>query len=231
MKMQLTQKYFPIIIAVISLTCLLSCQKEVSKITSGKIIYTDIAPDTIIATDFTSSVFNLDLDKDGVYDFRFKYTYIGGVQCRATGGYGYKMYLEGEPADNSSNEILNVVYVWALPDFLDTIPAALDTLKEISNASGALLSSYSQNSTGGVWLSKYSQILRYINSCCCEEGEYFFDNDDKYLGLKLVKGNKVFYGWARLGGKIGYMDGTPIVLKDYAYNSSPNDPILAGQKE
>ena len=227
MKIQLTKKYLSFIITAISFIFLISCQKEASPTTSSKIIYTDIIPDTIV-TSWAS--YNLDLDKDGVYDFRFDYT-VTSTQCRATGGYGTEMYIEVEPADNSSNKILNVVYVWALPNFLDTIPAALDTLKEISSKSGALLSSYSQTSTGSVWLSSSSQILRYSNTCCCSAGEYFFDSNDKYLGLKLVKGSQVFYGWARLNGKMGYLDGTPLLLKDYAYNSGPNEPILSGQKE
>lgn len=196
MKIQLSQKYLSFIIVAISFIYLISCQKEASqanRTTSAKINYTDVIPDTIIA-DASTPIYNLDLDRDGVYDFKVKYTFISGVQCRATGGYGTEMYIEAEPADNSSNKILNVVYVWALPNFLDTIPAALDTHKEISSKSGALLSSYSQTSTGGVWLSSSSQILRYTNSCCCSDGEYFFDSNDKYLGLKLVKGSQPFYG-------------------------------------
>lgn len=228
MKIQLTKKYLPFIIVVISFIYLISCQKEASRITSSKIIYTDVIPDTIIA-DASTPIYNLDLDKDGVYDFRFNYT-VRSMQCRATGGYGFELYIKVEPADNSSNKILNVVYGWAAPNFLDTIPAALDTLKEISSKSGALLSSYSQTSTGGVWLSSSSQILRHNYSCCCTDGEYFFDSNDKYLGLKLVKGDLVFYGWVRLNGNLGW-NGTPIVIKDYAYNSSQDELILAGQKE
>ena len=209
-KKQLTQKYLLFIIISISLFYLMSCQKEPSRTTSVKIVYTDIIPDTIVVTIGTTPIYNLDLDKDGVYDFTFKCTY-GRTQCRPTGGYGFKIYIEVEPADNSFNEILNVVYP-ALPD---TVPAALDTLNEIGSVSGE-------------WLSSPSQLLRYENSCCCDRGDYFFDNNDKYLGLKLVKGGQAFYGWARLNGKIGW-DGTPLLLKDYAYNSSPNEFILAGQ--
>ena len=198
-----------------SLVYLISCQKEENKTTSA-IIYTDIIPDTIVTSfalnDLYVETYNLDLDKDGAYDFRFKYKFIFRVQCRPTGSYGYKIYIEVEPADDSFNEILNVVY----PALSDTLPAALDTLYEIGSVSGE-------------WLSSPSQLLRYVNSCCCSRGDYFLHNNDKYLGLKLVKNSQAFYGWARLNGN--YWDGTPLLLKDYAYNSSPNEFILAGQRE
>jgi len=215
MKIQLTQKYLPFIIVALCYIYLISCQKEANRATSAKIIYNDIIPDTIVASINTPPIYNLDLNKDGVYDFRFKYTLIFPVECRPSGGYGSKIYIEVEPANNSFNEILNVIY--SAPNFPDTVPAALDTLIVIGSVSEK-------------WLSSPSQVLRYANSCCCDRGDYFFDNNDKYLGLKLVKGSQVFYGWVRLNGNLGW-NGTPILLKDYAYNSSPNESILAGQKE
>ncbi len=59
---------------------------------------------------------------------------------------------------------------------------------------------------------------------------------DKYLGFKIVSGGQTNYCWVRLN--VAVVLGTlgnniyPIAsftIKDYAYNSIPNQPILAGQ--
>ena len=47
---------------------------------------------------------------------------------------------------------------------------------------------------------------------------------DKYYGLKFKVLNKVYYGWVRLDVTLDQA-----VIKDYAFNSTPYQPILAGQ--
>ena len=49
---------------------------------------------------------------------------------------------------------------------------------------------------------------------------------DKYLALRLTKGLNTYYGWARFDFLA--MSGS-FTIKDYAYNSSPNACIQAGQ--
>ncbi len=49
---------------------------------------------------------------------------------------------------------------------------------------------------------------------------------DKYLPLKLAIGANTYYGWARLDFFVG---STSFTIKDYAYNSTPNACIQAGQ--
>jgi Secretion system C-terminal sorting domain len=49
---------------------------------------------------------------------------------------------------------------------------------------------------------------------------------DRYLGLRIVVGANTYYGWARFT----FESNTAYYrFKDYAFNSSPNQPILAGQ--
>ena len=50
---------------------------------------------------------------------------------------------------------------------------------------------------------------------------------DKYLGLRFIIDGKTHYGWARLD----VTSTTQWVIKDYAYNATPNMPIFAGQRE
>jgi hypothetical protein len=56
----------------------------------------------------------------------------------------------------------------------------------------------------------------------------WIDMNSYYLGLKLISGGHIYYGWARLSysSYSGFL-----FLFDYAYNSIPDQPILAGQKK
>lgn len=51
--------------------------------------------------------------------------------------------------------------------------------------------------------------------------------NDKYLGLRFTIKGQIHYGWARLSVK----SPTQWIVSDYAFNATPNSPILAGQKE
>jgi len=46
------------------------------------------------------------------------------------------------------------------------------------------------------------------------------------LGLRIFKDGNYYYGWARLS----VLGSERMIIKDYAYNSTPNAPILAGQE-
>lgn len=48
---------------------------------------------------------------------------------------------------------------------------------------------------------------------------------DRFLGVRFSVGGNWFYGWVR----ISLSTFTSFTIKDYAYNSTPNQPILAGQ--
>lgn len=49
---------------------------------------------------------------------------------------------------------------------------------------------------------------------------------NKYIALKLIVGANVYYGWARLDV---LATATSFTLKDYAFESTPNNCILSGQ--
>ena len=56
----------------------------------------------------------------------------------------------------------------------------------------------------------------------------FYDQKNKFVALKLALNGNTYYGWARVstkevGNKLAFE------LVDYAYQSTPNLPILAGQ--
>ena len=49
---------------------------------------------------------------------------------------------------------------------------------------------------------------------------------DKYLALKLIAGSNTYYGWVRLDV---WATSTSFTVKDYAYESTPNNCIVTGQ--
>ena len=56
----------------------------------------------------------------------------------------------------------------------------------------------------------------------------FYDQKNKFVALKLALNGETYYGWARVSTKeVG--DKLAFELVDYAYQSTPNLPILAGQ--
>jgi hypothetical protein len=55
---------------------------------------------------------------------------------------------------------------------------------------------------------------------------YWEYNKTRYLGIKLIKDGFSFYGWIKLSV---FDNGPSATLKAYAYNSIPNQPILAGE--
>jgi len=71
----------------------------------------------------------------------------------------------------------------------------------------------------------YMGTLTTLGKSLEEGGGGWTGQQDKYLGLKFYIGTNVHYGWARLDIRD---DSRVYTLKDYAYESSPDTPINAG---
>ncbi len=147
-----------------------------------------------------TSVYDLDLNGDNVIDFNI------------FGGSDVQILIDGDSAGNSVAGV-KPSYVY---------PFALDE--------GTVIDANQS------WQSGTGQILRYIgsdgNSCgfssnwCDQNG----DNDDiidKFLGLQFKVGGNTHYGWVRLD-LIGTNTVGSWVIKDYAYEATPNTAITAG---
>jgi hypothetical protein len=52
---------------------------------------------------------------------------------------------------------------------------------------------------------------------------------NRYLGLEFLISGQVHYGWARLSTKTTRRGGFSAVLTGYAYETTPNQSIMAGQ--
>ena len=179
---------------------------------NAQIVYTDVIPDNQI--DSTNIVYHLDLNNDGITDYNITYTTLtqsitcGGVFIRTS-------YIIGvEPLD--SNEVGRDVIS------SNGFPAALLLNSPIDD-------------TLFTWLNGGSRGLAVKGWTCggltlMQAQTYFAGNflnaNSKYLALRLHVASQVYYGWVRLSVAFGVINAT---IFDYAYNSSPNQPILAGQ--
>ncbi|GDX51921.1 hypothetical protein LBMAG27_09680 [Bacteroidota bacterium] len=67
-------------------------------------------------------------------------------------------------------------------------------------------------------------LVQFYSSFNWEFGPWL-NTTDKYLGVKVHEGANDFYGWIRLDVNV---PSSKITVKDFALNTSPNTPILAG---
>jgi hypothetical protein len=166
---------------------------------NAQIAYTDVNPDVTINTN--GGVYALDLNNDGITDFNIIFaTLIFSGQTNK--------YINITPL--GANKVgTDYVYPSALP--LNTL---IDdsSFTWLSNTQPLISRIWFQIPRTGGWIWQYRGNWNGVS--------------DKYVPLQLDLSSQKFYGWARLDAAIG----TPsFTVKDYAYNSIPNQPILAGQ--
>ncbi len=197
--------YLLIMVAIIGVT-FYCCKKSTgSGNSNSNIIYTDLTPDSIISRGYG---YNLDLNKDGNTDFIFS---VYSQRCNVACGTGITGHIAVYPATGSTNEI-------ELDGTSGNYPRALDLSSVIDSASIN-------------WSANNSPLLLSALTCnSCKIGHYQGNwplFTDKYLGLKFAVGTKVYYGWVRLNMSVGEQN--VLIIKDFAYNSTSGQSIMAGQ--
>lgn len=223
MKTQTTKKLPAFIIMMMFSVFILvfynSCQKEISfeantksidliskTSASSSIIYTDVKPDSTVYSENSNpstKYYYLDLNNDGIEDFRFTISYN---LTRS----GYDSYVEISPESGSSNQVAKN----------NKGVLALDT-STVINSSLSKWSDHANQTLAGEVYQKSEGFYEHTNT-----GNWTFGTV-KYLPLKLIKGANIYYGWARLS--IYVLQESSLTVMDYAYNSNPNQSILAGQ--
>jgi hypothetical protein len=104
------------------------------------------------------------------------------------------------------------------PGDLGVLIYAFPTGATISSSLDPPLVWYDHNSPSG-------GLATIVASSTAGSIGYFQGSTDAYAGLQLVVGGSTYYGWIHiqnLGLNIGQ-------ISDWAYETSPNTPILAGQ--
>ncbi len=169
---------------------------------NAQIVYTDVNPDVTYNTN--GGVYALDLNNDGITDFNITFT-------TSTINAGTNRYIRITPL--GANKVGN--------DLSYPYPSALSLNTLIDSSSFTWLGTANQHlisrirfqpPQGGapVW-----QFRGNWNGA-----------SNKYIPLQLDLSSQKYYGWARLDAAANAISFT---VKDYAYNTVPNQSILAGQ--
>jgi hypothetical protein len=179
-----------------------------------------------------------------------KYTAVAGAVVSAAGAQAQVVYTDVNPDYSHDAPQNNGFAVYELDLNNDqTVDFALvsrDTVTANSTIRLTLAAPYGANAIAGVTPSNYDYALALdINSMVdstlnwiaatntmaynVDSANPYDENwngvTDKYLGLKFVVGANTHYGWARLDS---YAIGDSIVVKDYAFNATPNGGIMTG---
>jgi len=204
MKKQLLKKFSacePLSMAFIVTAMLFSVSAN------AQIVYTDVNPDTtvICSSSPCTQSYNLDLNNDGMGDFILN-TYFDSLHCAASVfsplAIKQRVYITPQSANGTVSPMMNTPLMM---NSNDTIGSNL---------------TFSANPAA----------LRFFSfDACPDSGGSWTSTSDHYLGLQITVGNSTYYGWARLSVFVTGIPPVYFILKDYAYNSIPNQPILAGQ--
>jgi hypothetical protein len=171
----------------------------------AQIIYTPSnTPMAIASLNHGPALTTLDLDNDGTPDFSFN---MFSSRKRSSSGstYAFKFYLKVVP-DQTGNQAVK----GREPATAAALPPGIKIGPQAKFAPGGLYMAF--NSTGA--------FVRTYGSWPTVEYAY--------VGLKILIDGQIHYGWARV--KFPYPGGTGFPsIAGYAYESTPNQPIIAGQ--
>lgn len=178
---------------------------------NAQIVYTDVNPDsTIYCAGNCTLNYNLDLNNDANTDFIVTTFRVDPPQI------GLETYsnVTANPLNGNAvkDTLVNSIYV--------SIPLQFNTVID-----STLLLNQS-------WQTSGSHSLKngmYGGGLDSDTVWGLWDSlADYYLGLKLLQSGQTHYGWVRLRVDVTQSYAS-VIVKDYAYNSIPNQPILAGQ--
>jgi hypothetical protein len=174
----------------------------------AQIVYTDVDPDMVVHGNFEAAdwhdasawaSYQIDLDDDGNTDYTMRI--LSGLQH----GVGNL-----DPAGD--NQYVN--------NPANPFAAPLEKGVEIGASSqewkGLMVYPNGYNYLGTI--TTFGKTLE-------QGGGGFTGKNDKYVGLKFKIGSKTHYGWARLDARD---DSRQYTLKDFAYESTPDKAIKAG---
>lgn len=204
----------------------------------AQIIYTDIVPDTTFCND--GDVYNLDLNNDMINDFSLN------LNTSSNAGGFYSNSLNFSTNSNENND-LRISPNGLANSVLGNNASALSSGASIgssatnwANSSGNLMASYSMyySRYASTYTSTYYNTTNQTTQTYTYTwGPYTYGNatsfgdfagaQSKYLGLKIVVGPNTHYGWARVSVDSGVGCFT---VEEYAYETTPNTTILAGDK-
>ncbi len=175
-------------------------------VANAQIVYTDVNPDITITQDTAGTAsHDIDINNDGTTDVTITAEWVEGDDP-FEGPYTLK---DVWAATSAGSEVL-----------MDSAFNILLSAKPINY--NAVVDSASETWSG-------STNARLVSN---PTGANFFpfgawsDTTDRYLAIRIPEGSDWLYGWVRVSVA---QDSISFTIRDYAYNSIPNQPILAGQ--
>lgn len=174
----------------------------------AQIVYTDVVPDAVVNGNFDAvdwhdasafGSYQIDLDDDGNTDYTLR------VRSDLAFGIGYL-----DPAGDNQY-VNNPANPFGTP-----IEKGVEIGASSQEWKGLLVYPNGYN---------YLGTLSTLGKTIEQGGGGWTGKTDKYLGLKFKIGSQTHYGWARLDARD---DDRVYTLKDFAYESTPDQPILAG---
>ena len=176
-----------------------------SEAANSQVIYTDVNPDF---SGSLGSTYAIDLDNDGIDDVTLvNYTSSSSI--------------------NNYNLNINVLY--AYPEGLNKVlgsisPNSSSLAYPFALSTGNLISANTSS-----WIGSSASNILFgeieINSMPYFSAGNWDNVEDKYLGIEFDINGNTHYGWVRLNVK-----DAKFTLKDYAYESTPNTAITAGDQ-
>ena len=176
---------------------------------NAQIVYTDVIPDATY--NLIGNTCNLDLDNNGQADYQLYRTEITNSCLMCVLPLAEQRIMIDRVG---TNEIAYVI-PWGASQW----PASLSF--------GQMIDSTTVMSATNRMIRQYKPGGSCSGSSGCVPGPpiTWALVSEAYLGLRFDIAGATHYGWARLS----VPSATSFTLKDYAYNSIPNQPILAGQ--
>ena len=185
---------------------------------NAQIIYTDVNPNMVLSCIFQTNCspdYSLDLNNDGINDFVLsaRKEFVNCGECGPQGGHTMA---------NGDSAVISLTSNCWIAD--TTGGYALNTL--IDSSLG--------------WTNAiHTLVTKRVNCVSCEpspgahlvyspESGPWINVSGNYLPLKIQVGTNFYYGWVKLSVAIG-SNTVSITIMEYAYNSHPNQPILAGE--
>ena len=206
------------ICTLIFLLLFISCKKDKTVILPNKIIagqksgagisYFDFEPDIKCfisePVQKQDTSIQLDLNHDEIFDFTIKQE-MSNPLFRGI----YYVTVTLIPLNN--NEITVVSNKYPEPETITCKHSKLDWVKALSKSDTI--------QSINLWTNKKSLIYEYtniLNECWLEEGYWHsvVHLNDKYIGYKIIKGNKNYYGW--IGMNADKSNLISFVITDYA---------------
>ena len=181
---------------------------------NAQVVVTDLNPDVIV--DSLSAPYSLDFNNDANPELNFFVQHINGSSSTQGVQFTYDgavaglnitpgMNLIGAPGTGSSSSSFQLT--------------ALNNGDPIASAANF---GTSANNILGLDMIVDAGILGQIP---IQQGN-FLNQSNKYLGGKLTAGANTFYGWVELSVN---SNASQITIHKYAYQSTPNTSILAGE--